>query len=183
MFGNCMAHPTVMSRRSVLERVHYYRSEARYVEDYDLWLRAASVTNLVNIPKVLLRYRIVSDSLSSRNVLIQGQEAAKLRRFIVGELLNRPPADIQLESSGLWLDLYRIYQQRVPLSRADSSEITLDIFRRACLLGRLGNRWTQLLPYAPRLFSMRCLRKVLRFGLAYGANVRYGFTTQRRLSG
>ena len=57
-FGNCIAHPSVMMRRELLDRLGYYRPSAIHVEDYDLWIRAAEVTGLANLPEVLVQYRI-----------------------------------------------------------------------------------------------------------------------------
>jgi glycosyltransferase involved in cell wall biosynthesis len=59
LFGNAMAHPTVMLRKSVLT-VHQlvYNASLEPAEDYDLWTRLADVAQLHNIPEVLLHYRL-----------------------------------------------------------------------------------------------------------------------------
>jgi glycosyltransferase involved in cell wall biosynthesis len=54
---NCMYHPTVMLRRSVVLDVGGYRGEFKNAEDYDLWLRVARRAELANVAKPLLRYR------------------------------------------------------------------------------------------------------------------------------
>ncbi|WP_051975298.1 glycosyltransferase family 2 protein [Cupriavidus necator] len=58
-FHSCFAHPTVMIRSATL-RLHNlrYRKEWEYTEDFKLWLDLAQYGELVNIPKVLLNYRM-----------------------------------------------------------------------------------------------------------------------------
>lgn len=53
-FGNCLSHPTVMFRREVFEAVGGYREEWFPVEDYDLWLRMAAVTEVGAIGEPLV---------------------------------------------------------------------------------------------------------------------------------
>lgn len=54
---NCIAHPTVMFRRSAVKAVGLYRPIFKAAQDYDLWLRMSRRYGLVNIPIPLLRYR------------------------------------------------------------------------------------------------------------------------------
>lgn len=55
----CMAHPSVMFRKSVfLENNIQYNSEKEPAEDYDLWVRLLQYGKLYNIQDVLLRYRV-----------------------------------------------------------------------------------------------------------------------------
>lgn len=65
LFGNALAHPTVMLRAAVLRR-HGLRYDARqiHVEDYDLWVRCAEHTRLENLPEPLLRYRVHAANIS-----------------------------------------------------------------------------------------------------------------------
>ena len=53
-----IAHPTVMIRRDLFDKVGYYDPKYRICQDYDLWLRAVRKYKIENIPKVLLNYRI-----------------------------------------------------------------------------------------------------------------------------
>ena len=52
-----LCHPAVMMRRDIVREVGGYHAAFRHCEDYDLWLRLASVTRLVNVGELLLRYR------------------------------------------------------------------------------------------------------------------------------
>lgn len=60
LFGSCFAHPSVMIRTEVLQRVGGYDTTMQHVEDYDLWVRLAddTIIRMANLPEVLLRYRI-----------------------------------------------------------------------------------------------------------------------------
>ncbi len=59
---NCLAHPSVMFRRSAVAAVGGYRID--YVEDYDLWLRISERFDLANLPEVLVLYRIHRGQIS-----------------------------------------------------------------------------------------------------------------------
>jgi glycosyltransferase involved in cell wall biosynthesis len=54
---NCMYHPTIMLRRSVVLDEGGYRGAFKNAEDYDLWLRLARRHRLANVAAPLLRYR------------------------------------------------------------------------------------------------------------------------------
>lgn len=63
--GNCVPHPGVMIRTSVLRRYRY--RERRSAQDYDLWLRlCADGQPIEKIDEPLLDYRLHADSVSSR---------------------------------------------------------------------------------------------------------------------
>ncbi|EIZ80907.1 family 2 glycosyl transferase [Novosphingobium sp. Rr 2-17] len=71
-----LCHPAVMFRRDVVQAVGGYHGAFRHCEDYDLWLRLASVTRLASIPERLLQYRHYSDQVSSRHATEQQIGAA-----------------------------------------------------------------------------------------------------------
>lgn len=53
-----IAHPTVMMRKSVLDRFGGYDPSFRFAEDLDLWLRLLNRgVRFANLPDVLVRYR------------------------------------------------------------------------------------------------------------------------------
>lgn len=53
---NCVAHPSVMFRRSAVAAVGGYRLQ--FAEDYDLWLRVSERFDVASLPEVLVLYRI-----------------------------------------------------------------------------------------------------------------------------
>ncbi|MBA2620799.1 MAG: glycosyltransferase [Acidobacteria bacterium] len=107
-------HPAVLFRRSVILAAGNY-ADCVPGEDHDLWLRSAAVTEIANIPSVLVKYRQSStsfmagwnrdynwmfDKVAERNAdslfkNMSGAEALKLRRTAIpqdeGEV---QPADI-----------------------------------------------------------------------------------------
>lgn len=75
--GGALIHPVVMFRRAALETVGFYRPEAQYVEDLDLFLRLAQLGRLANLPEPLLYYRVHASSINfTKNA---GRHETKLR--------------------------------------------------------------------------------------------------------
>jgi glycosyltransferase involved in cell wall biosynthesis len=181
MFGNCIAHPSVMGRRELIQALGY-RTDATHVEDYDLWIRLSSVSGLANLTEVLVKYRVLNQSVSSRNLAVQKDQAAKLQRAVMAQLLNADDTAVQVMTKDLLLKLYSAYCRKHSLSGGDESEIVLDVIRRLYLSGEVSKVWATMLQLSPKLLSLQTLRKVLRFGTSYAMNVRHGFTTQRRFS-
>lgn len=66
-----LIHPAVMARTAVLRALGGYRPAYLYCEDYDLWLRAAELTRLDNLPEPLVRYRRSPDQISNRHLVAQ----------------------------------------------------------------------------------------------------------------
>jgi len=66
--GNCIAHPTVMMRRDAVLAAGLYRADFPLCEDYDLWLRLSAITDIVNLPEVLLRYRLHPAQATASNL-------------------------------------------------------------------------------------------------------------------
>ncbi|KTR83696.1 glycosyl transferase family 2 [Novosphingobium barchaimii] len=98
-----ICHPAAMYRRDVVRAVGGYHAAFRHCEDYDLWLRLASVTKLANIPERLLRYRRYDGQVSARHSTEQqyGTAIAQLaweerqagRRDPTARLQRLPPID------------------------------------------------------------------------------------------
>lgn len=65
--GNCFVHSSVMFRRKIIEKVGAYDKRLTKSQDYELWLRIATVTKLAFIPEILHRHRITVDSVSEKN--------------------------------------------------------------------------------------------------------------------
>ncbi|MBL7812070.1 MAG: glycosyltransferase [Bacteroidetes bacterium] len=86
IWHNCLAHPSVMMRKSLLTKVSY-NPAYEPAEDYLLWIQLAGITKLANIPEVLLNYRMHDDSVSSKNKLKQEENAAQIRSYTSGWLI------------------------------------------------------------------------------------------------
>lgn len=75
----CLAHPSVMMRKDLLDLHHFrYDETLGHSEDWDLWQRISRIYPLANIPNVLLRYRVHNQSVSSKTLDLQQNAAAKL---------------------------------------------------------------------------------------------------------
>lgn len=62
---NCIAHPSVMVRASILKE-YQYNNNQQHIEDYDLWLRLfADGLKMEKVPEKLLLYRIHQTSVTS----------------------------------------------------------------------------------------------------------------------
>lgn len=57
LFASPFAHPAVMMRASLLKQ-HNYPTGLVGAEDMALWIRLSGVTQMANLPEVLLKYRI-----------------------------------------------------------------------------------------------------------------------------
>lgn len=65
--GNCVAHPSVMIRKDVIEQfLKPYDTAKEPAEDYDLWVRLLALGKLHNLPEVLLEYRTYSNQVSRK---------------------------------------------------------------------------------------------------------------------
>ena len=58
-----LVHPTIMVRKSALQRIGGYRTKYQWLEDLDLFLRLAEVGRIESLHDVLLRYRLHTGSV------------------------------------------------------------------------------------------------------------------------
>jgi glycosyltransferase involved in cell wall biosynthesis len=67
LWGNCIAHPSVMIRKEALDPFSKpYDTLKEPAEDYDLWVRLLAEGKLHNLPEVLLEYRTYSNQVSRK---------------------------------------------------------------------------------------------------------------------
>jgi len=68
LFDSPLAHPSVIFRKILLERFGLkYDINDLYAEDWSLWQKSSFIFPIINIPKVLLKYRITEHSISRFN--------------------------------------------------------------------------------------------------------------------
>lgn len=81
LFSTSMSHPSVMFRRSVAE-AHGLRYDPAYplTQDYALWVCFSRVTDIANLPQVLVRYRLHGQSASSTKRAQQQEISDGVRR-------------------------------------------------------------------------------------------------------
>lgn len=92
-------HPTVMFRRKTIAPLGFYHPGNLLVEDYDLWMRAARVTQLSNLPEVLVHYRVWVGSASGSQQRKLDDNALRVVQRGVSAFLGH---DISLELAS-WL--------------------------------------------------------------------------------
>jgi glycosyltransferase involved in cell wall biosynthesis len=81
LFGCCLAHPSVIIRKALLDKYHLrYDEQIGFSEDWDLWQRASRHFPLANIPGYLIKYRIHPESVSRKNVEPQKRADEQLVR-------------------------------------------------------------------------------------------------------
>lgn len=99
--GNCMAHPSVMMRKKLLNEFPIvYDPSKEPAEDYDLWVRLALQGSLLhNLQEVLLDYRIHNTQVSKKQNLKQmsGVLETKHRVFNCLELNLLPEEKLVLD--------------------------------------------------------------------------------------
>jgi len=64
LFHNAVAHPTVMWRRADFLRHGWHYAGHGLAQDYELWTRIAGTVRIVNLPDVLLLYRVHARSVT-----------------------------------------------------------------------------------------------------------------------
>ncbi len=68
LFSPPVAHPSVMFRtRSIKQYNLFYSENYKFCEDYELWSRWIKFEKIVNIPEILLRYRVHQNQISEVN--------------------------------------------------------------------------------------------------------------------
>jgi glycosyltransferase involved in cell wall biosynthesis len=87
-----IGHPTVMMRRSIIERNElFYDVDLEPSEDYDLWVRILKYGKIINLPEVLLQYRLHSFQVSNTRHKLQEEQAKKVRRKLISNLYVDAP--------------------------------------------------------------------------------------------
>jgi len=115
-----LGHPTVMFRRALFEAHGLrYSHEYPHAEDFELWTRVAQVTELANLPEMLLRYREHREQVTIRRRTKQKESVAKIllrqldriwpsatpaeREAHVAIVANARDADIEVDYADSWL--------------------------------------------------------------------------------
>lgn len=85
-YNNCIAHPSFMFRRSIINKLGGYKN-IPYAEDYELLQRLIiNGYEVVNIDSVLLKYRIRKNGISESNKLLQIIVSEYLRYIYIRNL-------------------------------------------------------------------------------------------------
>ena len=72
LFHNPFIHSTVMIRKEVFDKVGLYNESFRFAQDYELWTRIIPKFKTANLPEVLLKYRVLKESITkSKNFKVR----------------------------------------------------------------------------------------------------------------
>lgn len=72
LFGmSPLAHPSVLIRKSLLEKYGGYDVNFKAAQDNELWSRLSPSTSIINIPEVVLKYRKHSNNITSKRQDLQ----------------------------------------------------------------------------------------------------------------
>ncbi len=97
LYTVCFAHPTVFMRKRVLdENKLRYNLDYLNAQDYELWSKISEVTVMGNIPKVLLRYRLNENSITS----IADSKNVELRYDLLESVYSKYIKQMGIENSG-----------------------------------------------------------------------------------
>lgn len=100
--GNCIAHPTVMFRKSYADKIeNLYDGSKEPAEDYDLWSRMALNGRLHNLQEVLLDYRTHHNQVTKTQSKKQRSSVLKTQRNLYSEL----EVDLTMEENMVFLKI------------------------------------------------------------------------------
>ena len=89
LFRNCMAHPSVMYRRSSILEVNGYRPDFDGVEDYDLWLRFSMIGQIRNMQLTLTSYRVWENQVTSKRKHLIFENTRRVRESFESQLVSQ----------------------------------------------------------------------------------------------
>ena len=93
LFGNCMAHPSVMLRRRLLDEGPLYDESVRYAQDFALWHRLTLRHSLANLPEPLYFRRQHEGQIGVRHGEAQETAVRAVLERRYAELLGTAEAD------------------------------------------------------------------------------------------
>jgi glycosyltransferase involved in cell wall biosynthesis len=115
------AHPSVIFNKFAFNEVGMFRNEDFPAEDLSLWLRLTRVGKIYSLPKVLLRYQLTPNSITS----LQRQESIKKTKKLIEEI-----GIYQSDIDGIFVNIENI----IDLYRNS----TLGLHRKILMLRELG---------------------------------------------
>ncbi len=74
-------HPAIIIRRSVLRKSGLYNPDFNPAEDYELYFRIGKHAKFANLPDKLIKYRILDNSMTSKQIKEMESQTIKARRM------------------------------------------------------------------------------------------------------
>lgn len=150
------AHPAVLIRKNVLDKIPSpYDLQMVAAEDYDLWVRLATVTEFGNVQEALLNYRIHPQQISQVRKVQEDQAVFEIRIRLVGRFFRIEDREqIRLAVKAVY------YPEDVSTAQVIASIALLwkqnkkfAFFTRSCLRGTFRHRLFEAFSATP--FSKR----------------------------
>lgn len=92
-FENPICQSSVLIRRQILDQVGWYDECRPLAEDYDLWIRIASVAGLQMLPEILMQYRIHESNISSHGKAELDRKSSELNSALVSGYFHELGSD------------------------------------------------------------------------------------------
>ena len=87
-----VGHPTVFMRKSVLDTYGFrYDNNYKWCEDFELWSRMVFITEIHNLPEILLRYRVADANIG----VVHGAEQYKTAQRVKHNILKMLTDDVE----------------------------------------------------------------------------------------
>lgn len=84
-----VGHPTVFIRKSVIDKYDFrYDKNYTHAEDFELWSRMVFVTEIHNLPEILLNYRWTDTNVSTVHAEEQRNVARRVKQNVVDKLTD-----------------------------------------------------------------------------------------------
>jgi glycosyltransferase involved in cell wall biosynthesis len=146
-FSNAFAHPSVIIRKSVLDRNKLrYDKTFEPTEDYELWSRLAVLGKVHNLNQTYLNYRVHNNQISSYKRELQQNNKHRVRM----NMFKRIDEQLDEHDDFLKMNLISDYE--------NTEKIVHELKRRYLLVDRLRliNKEKQV--YPEKVFSRVCAR-------------------------
>jgi glycosyltransferase involved in cell wall biosynthesis len=173
-FVNCLAHPSVMLRKSKFLEVGGYRADFGGSIDFDLFQRLSPHVRMTNIPEVLIHYRRWSGSMSNVSSQRQQDNADKIvqegLQALVGETISvelafalrglvigaYPGSAVRIsELRGVLIRLYEAFIRQPWLNAKGKSLVTKDFAIKLWLLAAVAARLSPALAVSTGAIATR----------------------------
>jgi len=176
--GQFVGHPTVMLRKSVIDKYDFrYDMNYKHAEDYELWSRMVLVTEIHNLPEILLNYRWIDTNISVIHANAQQMVANRVKNNILGCLSS--DTDVQTAITRLMATPHKKLYKYGTLRRinVDDSQILSELnkFETFSYMPNSGNLGDMLIASATMdWFDINKLKWVRTRPNEYPKNFVYG---------
>jgi glycosyltransferase involved in cell wall biosynthesis len=88
LFDNCVNHPTILMRKSLLSCENLYNENIRYAQDYDFFSRMIKKTEINNLNKYLYNKRVHKNMISLNKNELQTKVRKKIMYRSIEDLMS-----------------------------------------------------------------------------------------------